>query len=139
MNTVYLEHNLLTLVRRITGTNPQSKENLLPHISTHNPRNHEAFNNIHYNIPFLQNAQRMLKLFNSNKVIKSKRQPKLLKQMLTRATFQTENDQPNVQKCDRQNCEPCLYLSDGTQFFFKSGHIFKIRNSFFHITTYLNP
>ena len=104
--------------------------NVLPYVSTHNPRNAEAYNIIHQNMPLLQKDQRMKRALQTQKIIKSKRQSKSLKKLLTSAKLPTENTTPTVKKCGRPNCGICINLIEGRTYEFKSGHIFSVRNHF---------
>ena len=63
-------------------------------------------------------------------IIKSKRQAKSLKSILTNAKLEPPSRIPEVKKCNRANCGVCNYLSEGSVFHFKEGPIFKIRNDF---------
>ena len=46
--------------------------NVLPYVSTHNPRNAEAYNIIHQNMPLLQKDQRMKRALQTQKLSKVK-------------------------------------------------------------------
>ena len=66
-------------------------ENVLPFVQTHNPRHPDVFKLIHSTYDILQTDQYMSKVLRGTKLIKSQRQSKNLKQLLTRAKF-TTND-----------------------------------------------
>ena len=110
--------------------NISNTPNTLPYITTHNPRNTETYNIIYQNIPLLRQDPRMKKALETHKIIKSKRQPKSLKKLLTSAKLPTENTTPIVKKCGRPNCGTCINLLEGTSYIFKSGHIFTVKNHF---------
>ena len=61
----------------------------------------------------------MKKALETHKIIKSKRQPKSLKKLLTSAKLPTENTTPIVKKCGRPNCGTCINLLEGTSYIFK--------------------
>ena len=100
--------------------NISNTPNTLPYITTHNPRNTETYNIIYQNIPLLRQDPRMKKALETHKIIKSKRQPKSLKKLLTSAKLPTENTTPIVKKCGRPNCGTCINLLEGTSYIFNS-------------------
>lgn len=55
---------------------PKSTENIIPFVSTYNPKNPEMFNIIKNNLPILQQDECMKQIFSRFSFIKSKRQPK---------------------------------------------------------------
>ena len=63
-------------------------------------------------------------------LIKSKRQSRSIKQILTRAKFdQSNQDERSVNRCERPNCGTCPYLLQGNAYQFKSGHLFSVREN----------
>ncbi|GAB1602736.1 uncharacterized protein LOC115230173, partial [Argonauta hians] len=108
----------------------KEKPHLIPYISTHNPRNTEAYNIIHKNIPFLMKDHRLKETINKHKIIKCKRQPKSLKKLLTNAKIPNPNSHPSISKCNRPNCGICDYLLESPNYSFKSGQRFQIKHSF---------
>ena len=72
-------------------------------------------------------------ILNSTKVIKSKRQPNNLKQILTHAKFSQTNHDENceVKKCNDRRCKVCEILIEGKVFKFKNGHTeFEVKRNF---------
>lgn len=65
-------------------------KNVIPYVSTHNPRNPEMFNIIRNNLPILEEDQDMKKILDTSHIIKSKRQSPSLKCILTRESFSSE-------------------------------------------------
>ncbi len=65
----------------------KENENVIPFISTYNPKNPEIFCSIKQNLPILQQDHQMNEIFSNYRFIKSKRQPKNLKRLLTKAKF----------------------------------------------------
>lgn len=108
---------------------PKSEKKVIPYVSTFNPRNNEAYDIIHRNIPILSNDNRMRNVLNKSQIIKSKRQPKSLKKLITSAKLPKAPEICTVKKCGRSNCGNCLYLIEGTDFTFKSGTVFRVKNS----------
>lgn len=108
----------------------QDTPNILPYISTHNPKNTEAYTIIHNNIPLLRLDPRLNKALETHKITKSKRQPKSLKKLLTSAKLPSTNTTPMVKKCGRPNCGTCPHLIEGSTYNFHSGHTFVVKNDF---------
>ncbi len=77
---------------------PKLSENVIPFVSTHNPKNPEIFSVIKSNMPIIQQDERLKRIFTSSKFIKSKRQPNNLKKILTRAKFDEILVIPDVKK-----------------------------------------
>ena len=63
------------------------------------------------------------------KIIKSNRQPKNLKQILTKAKFEddTRDEAPKVLKCKNTKCGICENIIEGESFTFKNGPTFKVK------------
>ena len=107
---------------------PKTKESVLPYVSTFNPKNPEAFQVIQSVLPILQADEHMNNILQNNTVIKSKRQSKSLKKLLTKAKFgPTNNAIPKVRKCGRPNCGTCFYIQEKTVFEFKNNMKFTIK------------
>ena len=104
---------------------------VIPYVSTFNPKHPEIYSLIHNNMSVLNNDQRMNRVITENKFIKSKRQSKNLKKLLTRAKYveHTENNIPSVKKCGRPNCGTYPYLQEKDVFRFKNGMLFTIRSN----------
>ena len=111
--------------------NTTGSTQVIPYISTFNPKNPEIYSLIHNNISILSNDQRMKRVITENQFIKSKRQSKNLKKILTRAKFDetVSNDTPSVIKCGKSNCGTCPYLQEKDIFTFKNGMTFTIRSN----------
>ena len=67
----------------------------------------------------------------NNTVIKSHRQPKNLKQLLTKAKFEDKpnNPHPKVFKCGRSNCGIYESIIERESFQFKNGSIFHVKSN----------
>ena len=83
----------------------KNRENVVPYVSTFNPRDPEMFKVIKENMPILHEDETMRNILSKYKIIKSKRQPYNLKRIFTKAKF-SSNDTCEVQKCNRPNCGP---------------------------------
>ena len=62
-------------------------KNVIPYVSTHNPKNPEIYNVIRNNLPILEEDPGMKKILDNSQNIKSKRRIPNLKTILTRACF----------------------------------------------------
>ena len=104
-------------------------ENLIPFVSTFNPKNPEMFNTIRQNLPILHEDETMKEIMQNYPIIKSKRQPWNLKKLLTRAKFAEIQESPKITKCNRPNCGVCDYLMTDNEFLFKCGKTFKVKTT----------
>lgn len=110
-------------------THVKSSTKVIPFISTNNPKNPEIFTSVKNNIPILEQDERLKRIFSGFTFIKSKRQPKNLKKLLTRAKFDELPTLPKVKKCNRGICGLCTHLLEGDTFHFNCGRAFKIFQS----------
>ena len=95
----------------------KSDETVVPYVSTFNPHNPEIFRNIRSNLPILDQSETMRNALFGKAVIKSKRQPRNLKQILTRAKFtETDESENKVTKCRRSNCGLCPYIIEASEY-----------------------
>lgn len=104
-------------------------ENIIPYVSTFNPRNTEIYGEIRNDLTILQRDNHMKDVLRPYKFIKSKRQEKNLKQLLTRAKFTEKVEQPKVKRCNRPNCGLCKHLIEGEKFTFKCGKSMFVRTN----------
>ena len=102
----------------------------LLYISTHNPRNSEAYNTIIQNLPLLTSDPKMHDIIKTHKLIKCKKQHKSLKRLLTNAKLYKTTTKPEVKRCGRPNCGTCPHLLEGSVFLFKQGESFTIKTNF---------
>ena len=98
-------------------------------VSTYNPKNPEVFNIINQNLPILYEDRHMKDLYSKYTFIKSKRQPKNLKKLLTKARFDSTTITPEVKKCNGKKCGLCIHLIEGNSFQFNCGAVFEIKQS----------
>ena len=80
-----LDKNLLVTVKA------KPEGNIVPYVSTYNPRDPEMFRVIMDKMPILQEDEKMRNILSKHKILKSKRQPYNLKHLLTKAKS-TSND-----------------------------------------------
>ena len=71
---------------------------LITYVSTFNPKNPELFNSTRENLPILQEDETMNKILQEFQIIKSKRQPRNIKKLITRAKFCNIHESPNKKK-----------------------------------------
>ena len=71
----------------------------------------------------------MKELYSKYNFLKSKRQPKNLKKLLTKARFDSIPINPEVKICKENKCGLCTYLIEGNSFQFNCGTLFEIKQS----------
>ena len=111
----------------LTETDKRNDEEIIPYVSTFNPRNPEIYSQLHHDINILKRDPYMKTVLDQFTFIKSKRQPPNLKHLLTRAKFCQEEHTPKITCCGRTNCGLCMYLIEGEQFTTKSGHTLTVK------------
>ena len=92
----------------------------LAYVSTFNPRHPEIFNLIYNNIPILKCSVKMNNVMKDVKLIKSKRQPRNLKKILTQAKFEDSESTPQISKCNRPRCKICPIIIQGEKIHFSA-------------------
>jgi len=107
-----------------------TEENLIPFISTHNPKNRELFGVLKSNFEMLQTDVTMKGILNNTKFIKCKRQLPNLRSLLIKSEFNETNIVPSVSKCNEPRCALCKYIIEGSSL--------KIKNKVFHIRENMN-
>ena len=71
----------------------------------------------------------MKSILDNTNIIVSRRQPKNLKKLLTRAEFSSEPSIKNVSKCDESKCGTCNILITGHYINFKNGKRCEIKSA----------
>ena len=71
----------------------------------------------------------MNKILQEFQIIKSKRQPRNLKKLITRAKFCDIRESPNMKKSNRSNCGLCEHLITENKLTFQCGKTFKAKYS----------
>jgi len=110
----------------LSKSTQKDKSNIIPFISTQNPKNKELFGVLKNNIDILQTDPVMNKIISDQKIIKCKRQPPNLKRLLTKSYFSSQ--EPRVSKCNDPRCALCGYIIEGNSFDF-NGKMFKIKTN----------
>ena len=80
-----LEKNTLRTVK------DRTEDQVMPYVSTHYPKNPEIYIVFQFNLFILHEDPKMSSILSNFKMIKSKRQPKNLKRLLTKAKFNSNN------------------------------------------------
>ena len=70
------------------------------------------------NLEELENNDKIKEIQDTTKIIKSQRQPKNLKRILTSSTF-GENTIPKDTKCNNKRCKICDIIIEGKSYTFK--------------------
>jgi len=103
-----------------------NNEQQLAYVSTYNKNNPEIFTNILHQ---LENNEKIKNILDTTKIIKSKRQSRNLKQILTSSKFGIRTTQ-GVSKCGNRRCGVCNIIIEGTTYTFKNPHTtFKINRN----------
>ena len=102
---------------------------LNPKPTNQQPKNPELFNSIRDNLPILQEDETMNQILQEFQIIKSKRQPRNLKQLITRAKFNDANESPNIRKYNKSNCGLCDHLITENECAFQCRKPFKAKYS----------
>ena len=113
----YDRHNLLNPVRRDNEIN----NNVLVHVSTHNPNYNSQSILIKEMFSELQESHLTKGIFANKKLIQSKRQPPNLKNILTQAKCCTRS-QRGVSACNSPRCQLCDVIIGGSSFYFKNAN-----------------
>ena len=114
--------------KTLRNVTEKTSESVITYVSTHNPKNPEIFSVINFNLPILQEDPKMNKVLSNFKLIKSKRQPNNLKQLLTKAKFNHDSNH-EVKRCNRPNCGLCIHLLESNSFEFNCGKRFFVHES----------
>ena len=107
----------------------KTNDNIITYVSTFNPKNPELFNSIRDKLQILQEDETMNQILQEFQIIKSKRQPRNLKRLITRAKFNDAHESPNIRKCNKSNCGLCDHLITENEFTFQSRKTFKAKYS----------
>ena len=90
---------------------------VLPYVSTFNPRNPELFPTIKSNIEMLKNDKKMKSIIEKKTLIKSKRQPQNLKNILSSSRYDsTKKTGSQLAKCENKRCGCCEYIHNKETF-----------------------
>ncbi|OOZ70928.1 hypothetical protein BOW49_13320, partial [Solemya velum gill symbiont] len=100
---------------------------LLPFVNTYNTRNTSVFPSIRSCQEFLKQSGRMRKVLQNKKVINCTRQPKSLKQILTKSRFDLKEAEAKVTKCGKPRCLTCPDLIEAGSVTFKNGKVFHVK------------
>ena len=108
----------------------REKTQPLTFVSTFNKRNPKIFPEIYKHFQTLQEENETFKQISlETKFIKSERQPRNMKQILTSAKFETQTTR-GVKKCNKKKCNLCKILIEGDSYKIPSQQrIFKIKSN----------
>ena len=95
-----------------------SKQDIIPFVHTHNPRNIAVTPLINEINQILQNDRRTKDIYKNTEFINSKRQPKNFKIILCQSAFTKERN--TVKKCGKTLCGTCNHLDEGECFKFNN-------------------
>ena len=101
------------------------KQEIIPFVTTYNPRNYDIFGYMKQLENNLKQSQKMSDILQEKKIISSKRQSKNLKRILSTSKFDSSETTVTVQKCKDKRCKTCPDIIESSEFTFKNGKIFK--------------
>ncbi|VDI83573.1 Hypothetical predicted protein [Mytilus galloprovincialis] len=78
------------LRKTVSREDKKDKQQSIPFVITHNPRNHQILNSAKGFLPILHKSEKMKDLVDKSQLIGSRRQAPNLKKLLTRAQFSTQ-------------------------------------------------
>jgi hypothetical protein len=118
-----------------------NQNNIIPFVTTYNPRNYNIFHfmkKIEFN---LNSNKRMNNVLQKKKIINSKRQPKNLKRFLSSSKFNFHESSPSVKKCTDKRCmtgpslirRNLVYIYEWTTFTFMQDVSCKAKNLLYAI------
>lgn len=127
-----IEHGIRKAIEKgpFTSRIHEHKANtdLIPFVSTFNPRNFNIFPVIKNRCnELMQTSDRMRKIFENHTILQSRRQPKNLKQMLTCSKFNNSNADSVVSKCKTPRCGTCPIIIECSTYVFKNGLHFTVK------------
>ena len=108
-------------------SNTSNTYDMIPFVTTFNPRNFDIFNLYKTIEPCLHFSEKMSKVLSKKKTINSKRQPKNLKRLLSSSKFDFIPCIPSVKKCSDKRCKTCPNIIEGSTISFKNGKNFTVR------------
>lgn len=119
----------ISVLRTSDKTTDNTSNDIIPYISTYNPNFNDHFSEVKSAITLLQTSQETKNIFKEVSLIKSKKQPSNLKNLLTKARFNTVQNQ-GVTKCGNPRCKLCAQIIEGNQFkFVDSNYTFEINHN----------
>jgi hypothetical protein len=104
--------------------------NIVAFVTTYNPNQDNMFTIVKNTCSVLNASPRCKQILQKAKIINSKRQPKSLKKILTKAKFEMCKSEAKVSKCPDKRCGTCPYLIEAGSFTFRGQtQEFKINQS----------
>ncbi|VDI57978.1 Hypothetical predicted protein, partial [Mytilus galloprovincialis] len=116
------------LRKTVSREDKKDKQQSIPFVITHNPRNHQILNSAKGFLPILHKSEKMKDLVDKSQLIGSRRQAPNLKKLLTRAQFSTQKV-AEIHKCGDPRCGTCEMLEVGQSKTLKSGTVIKPNKS----------
>ena len=100
---------------------------ILPIVITNNPNNLQIIGKVKEYYNFLRSSRKMRAIMDETKLVVSRRQPKNLKQHLTKARFSsTSSKATTVTKSNEPRCGTCNLIITGESITFKNGKTWRI-------------
>ena len=99
--------------------NLKKHKKLLAYFTTYNKNNPKVFTEIIKNLEELKNNDKIKEIRDTTNIIKSQRQPKNLKRIITSSTF-GESTTQGVTKCNNKQCKICDIIIEEKSYTFKN-------------------
>lgn len=112
-----------------TSNRQSEKQEVIPFVTTYNPRNFNIFGYMKQIENNLKLSQTMDNVLQKKKIINSKRQSKNLKRILSSSKFDSIETTVSVQKCSDKRCKTCPDIVNSCEFTFKNGKHFKLKQN----------
>lgn len=104
----------------------QESKTDIPFVLTHNPGHRNMVEVAKNSIAILHKSTKMRDLIKPSDILQSKRQPRNLKKILTRAKFDTSDKRNQVvSKCGDTRCGTCKHIKEGHSLTLKNGKVIK--------------
>ncbi|VDI10661.1 Hypothetical predicted protein [Mytilus galloprovincialis] len=116
------------LRKTVSREDKKDKQQSIPFVITHNPRNHQILNSAKGFLPILHKSEKMKDLVDKSQLIGSRRQAPNLKKLLTPSTIQYTEGSRNTKMRDPR-CGTCEMLEVGQSKTLKSGTVIKPNKS----------
>ena len=110
-------------------SNTTSDTDVIPFITTFNPRNVNIFSIFKSQEPLLMQSDRMKAVISKKKIVNSKRQPKSLKSILCKSKFGMNNSVYKISKCNTPRCGTCNLIIECESYVFKNGFRFTFKQN----------
>lgn len=104
-------------LRSPTHDTEDNNDEIMTYVTTYNPNHCDFYKEVQSGFDLLRKSPETEDIYKNVTLIKAKRQPNNLKQILTRAKLK-ETSNRSVKKCGNERCSLCLQIIEATTFKF---------------------